>query len=88
LLPDELDLATATAIVEPRRARFVERLTGGGNSAVFEIGCTDAARFRERAGGRSAARPREGPPLLAPPLRSDTVRARRRLRRIARALAE
>jgi len=41
LLPDELDLATATAIVKPRRARSVERLTGGGNSAVFEIGCAD-----------------------------------------------
>jgi hygromycin-B 7''-O-kinase len=41
LLPDELDLATATAIVKPRRARSVVRLTGGGNSAVFELGCTD-----------------------------------------------
>jgi Ser/Thr protein kinase RdoA (MazF antagonist) len=41
LLPDKLDLATATAIVKPRRARSVTRLTGGGNSAVFEIACAD-----------------------------------------------
>jgi len=27
--------------VKPRRARSVERLTGGGNSAVFEIACAD-----------------------------------------------
>jgi hypothetical protein len=44
LLPDEFDLATATAIVRPRRARSVERLTGGGgNSAIFEIGCSDGS---------------------------------------------
>jgi hygromycin-B 7''-O-kinase len=41
LLPDRLDLATATEIVKPRRARSVVRLTGGGNSAVFEIACAD-----------------------------------------------
>ncbi|MFL5936575.1 MAG: hypothetical protein ACJ76U_06995 [Gaiellaceae bacterium] len=40
--PDELDLAEATAIVEPR-ARSVERLAGGGNSAVFEVGCSDGS---------------------------------------------
>lgn len=41
MLPDELDLATAAAIVKPRRARSVTRLSGGGNSAVFEVACAD-----------------------------------------------